>query len=102
MILNLVDVPNPAYIQKDIIDAALEFIHKGLSDSHKVLVHCNLGDSRSPSIGLLYLSKYTDKLPKEFSAAEREFRQIYPFYNPGKGMRGFVVKNWGTYLKNTI
>ena len=102
LILNLVDAPNPAYIPKEIIDAALEFIHAGLSESHKVLVHCNLGKSRSPSIGLLYLSKYTDRLPKEFSAAEREFRQIYPLYNPGAGMRGFIVKNWGTYLKDTI
>lgn len=102
LILNLVDAPNPAYIPKEIIDAALDFIHTGLSDSRKVLVHCNLGESRSPSIGLLYLSVYTDKLPKEFFAAEQKFRQIYPSYNPGAGIRGFLVKNWDTYLKDKI
>lgn len=99
LILNLVDAPNPAYIPKEIIDAALEFIHAGLSGSHKVLVHCNLGESRSPSIGLLYLSVHTNKLPKEFIAAEKMFRQIYPPYNPGAGMRGFLVKNWGNYVR---
>ena len=99
LILNLVDAPNPAYIPKEIIDTALEFIHKGLSEGRKVLVHCNLGESRSPSIGLLYLSLYTGNLPKEFFAAEQKFRQIYPPYNPGAGMRGFLVKNWGDYVR---
>ncbi len=99
LILNLVDAPDPAYIPKEIIDAALEFIRKGLSESHKVLVHCNLGESRSPSIGLLYLATHTDKLPKEFATAEQSFRQIYPPYNPSSGMRGFLVKNWDSYLQ---
>jgi hypothetical protein len=99
LILNLVDAPNPAYIPKEIIDAALEFIHSGLRDSRKVLVHCNLGESRSPGIGMLYLAIYTDTLPKELLPAERKFREIYPLYNPGAGMRGFLVKNWGGYVR---
>jgi predicted protein tyrosine phosphatase len=99
LILNLVDAPNPAYIPKEIIDAALEFIHKELSDGRKVLVHCNLGESRSPSIGLLYLAIYTEKLSKEFAIAENEYRQIYPSYNPGAGMKGFLVKNWSNYVR---
>lgn len=99
LILNLVDAPDPAYISKEIIDAALEFIRKGLSEGRKVLVHCNLGESRSPSIGLLYLAIYTEKLSKEFAIAENEFRQIYPSYNPGAGMKGFLVQNWGNYVR---
>ena len=99
LIQNLVDAPNPAYISREIIDAALEFIHAGLRNSCKVLVHCNLGESRSPGIGMLYLSIYTDILPKEFLPAEKKFREIYPPYNPGAGMRGFLVKNWGVYVR---
>lgn len=99
LILNLVDAPNPAYIPKEIIDAALEFIYQRLGAGHKVLVHCNLGESRSPSIGLLYLAIHTEKLSKEFATAENEFRQIYPSYNPGGGIKGFLVKYWNTYLK---
>jgi len=99
LILNLVDAPDLAYISKEIIDAALEFIHKGLSEGRKVLIHCNLGESRSPSIGLLYLAIYTEKLSKEFAAAENEFRQIYPSYNPGAGMKGFLIKNWSNYVR---
>jgi len=99
LILNLVDAPNPAYIPKEIIDAALEFIHKELSEGRKVLVHCNLGESRSPSIGLLYLAIHTEKLSKKFAIAENEFRQICPSYNPGGGMKGFLVKYWGNYVR---
>jgi predicted protein tyrosine phosphatase len=96
--LNLVDVTNPAYFDKNIIDAALKFIHEGLTDHKKVLVHCNLGESRSPSIGLLYMAIHTDQLTKTFSEAEIEFRKIYPKYNPGIGMRGFLINNWENYL----
>ncbi len=98
LILNLVDADDPNYIPKEIIDAALEFIKAGLSESCKVLVHCNKGESRSPSIGLLYLAVYTDTLPKQFALAEQSFRQIYLFYNPSFGMRGFLAKNWNAYL----
>jgi predicted protein tyrosine phosphatase len=98
LILNLVDAPNQAYIPKEIIDAALEFIQHGLLNQKKVLVHCNMGESRSPSIGLLYLGIYTTLLPKSFLQAEEKFRNIYPNYNPGAGMRGFLASNWDMYI----
>jgi hypothetical protein len=98
LILNLVDADDPNYIPSEIIDAALEYIHKALSGSCKVLVHCNKGESRSPSIGMLYLAIYSDKLSREFNQAENDFRQIYPFYNPSFGMRGYLAKNWDRHL----
>lgn len=99
LILNLVDAPDPAYIPKEIIDAALEFISTSLETGNKVLVHCNEGCSRSASIGLLYLAMNTDLLPKgDFLAAEAAFRSIYPPYNPKSGMRGFMMGNWKGYV----
>jgi predicted protein tyrosine phosphatase len=98
LILNLVDAPDPAYIPKEIIDAALEFIYTNLGSGHRVLVHCNEGCSRSAGIGLLYLLKYTDKLPSgDFLTAETAFRSLYPHYNPKNGVRGFMMKNWQEY-----
>jgi len=98
LILNLVDAPQPEYIPKEIIDAALEFIGAGLQAGSRVLVHCNEGCSRSAGIGLLYLVKNTDQLPKgSFIEAEAAFRTIYPPYNPKTGMRGFMIGNWGKY-----
>ena len=98
LILNLVDASNPAYIPKEIIDAALEFIDQGIREGKQVLVHCNQGESRSPSIGLLYLAAFTDVIPSaSLCEAEEAFLQIYPYYRPGKGMRGFLVQHWETY-----
>lgn len=100
LILNLVDAPDPAYIPKEIIDTALEFVSTSLQSGNRVLVHCNEGCSRSAGIGLLYLAKNTDKVPKgDFLAAEAAFRSIYPPYNPKGGMRGFMMGNWTNYTQ---
>lgn len=98
LILNLVDAPDPAYIPKEIIDAALEFIHTSLLAEYHVLVHCNQGESRSPGIGLLYLAAFTDRLSASSSTeAETAYRLIYPAYSPGTGMCGFILANWESY-----
>ncbi len=99
LILNLIDVDNSNFIPKEIIDEAIKFIHQSLSDSKKVLVHCNQGQSRSPSIGMLYLALYTNIFSsKDFNKVESEFRKIYPLYSPAKGIRDFISKNWNTYI----
>lgn len=98
LILNLVDAPNPAYIPKEIIDAALAFIHTNRETGSRVLVHCNQGASRAPIIGLLYLAHHTNAInATTFTAAEQEFRQRYPPYAPGPGMRDFASQHWGVY-----
>ena len=51
LFLNIIDADNPNYIPKEIIDAAIDFIESSLSSGSKCLVHCNQGESRSPSIG---------------------------------------------------
>ena len=60
LILNLIDADDPAYIPKEIMDRSLAFIEQSLGDRCRVLVHCNQGLSRGPSIGLLYLAAVTD------------------------------------------
>ncbi len=98
LILNLVDAPDPKYIPKEIIDAAIAFIHEELVKGRKVLVHCNLGESRSPIIGLLYLSALIESpLGATFMLAEQDFRRLYPSYNPGTGVRGFAMKHFTEY-----
>ena len=99
LFLNLVDTHDPTYIPQEIIDAGLQFIDKALKSGIKVLIHCNLGESRSPALGLLYLAVYTDTLPREsLLEAEKVFRQIYPAYNPKEGMRGFLRDHWSEYV----
>ncbi|MCA9423370.1 MAG: dual specificity protein phosphatase family protein [Nitrospira sp.] len=101
LILNLVDVDNPAYIAKEIVDAALAFVDEGLCNNNKVLIHCNQGQSRSPTIALLYLARQTDQFQRNsFPEAEEKFRRIYPLYQPALGMRQFAAINWDSYVSS--
>ena len=101
LILNLVDAQNPEYIPYEIIDRAIEYIHEKLENNSKVLVHCNLGESRSPSIGLLYLVKYTDEISMDsFESALVDFIQKYPHYKPSRGIRGFMVSHWDSFVRS--
>jgi predicted protein tyrosine phosphatase len=98
LFLNIVDVDSPDYIAKDIIDTALGFINEVLVNNTKCLVHCNQGESRSPSIGFLYLAA-NNVLSKDFDTAENEFRKLYPTYNPKNGIRGFIINHWNEYVR---
>ena len=94
LMLNLVDAPDPAYIPMAVIDTALAFIEDAHINNRRVLVHCNQGESRGPTIGLLYLAPW---FPPSFAEAEDKYRIVYPTYNPGKGMRGFAALHWMRY-----
>jgi len=95
--LNIVDAPKPEFFDKSMIDKALEFIEQKLGEGLKVLVHCNQGESRSPSLCLLYLIKHGIIKGDTLEDCEAEFMGLYPEYNPGTGMRGFVKQHWREY-----
>lgn len=98
LILNLVDVAQVSFIAPVIVDTALSAIDRHISN-FKVLVHCNQGFSRSPSIALLYLLKYTDALGSDDPAvALSVFRKLYPPYAPAQGMADYVRLNWARYV----
>lgn len=96
LMLNLVDVDGPAYVAKEIIDAALAFIAAHLAQNKKVLVHCNQGKSRSPIIAVLYLAP---TLSTDSMIAEAQFTHTYPHYSPARGMRDFALANWDHYAR---
>lgn len=98
LILNLVDVPDPVYIRKEIIDAALAYIESELLAGQKVLVHCNRGNSRAPVIALLYIASKGGGF-EVLDATEAWFRNRYPSYAPGDGMAGFLRANYNNYRK---
>lgn len=101
LILNLVDVAQVSFIAPIIVDTALGAIDHHISE-FKVLVHCNQGLSRSPSIALLYLLKHTDALGShDPAAALLAFRRLYPPYAPGQGMADYVQLNWAKYLQGS-
>ena len=96
--LNMVDANSGLFFDKTLIDKALEFIDLKLKSGIKVLIHCNEGMSRSPSLGLLYLIKHGHIQGETLEDCEAEYLKIYPEYNPGKGIREFVKENWQKYI----
>lgn len=71
----------------------LDFIEARIK-TQKVLVHCDFGESRSPTIVLLYLAKRARVISNAtYDRAREEFAKIYPNYYPS-GIRVFVRINW--------
>jgi predicted protein tyrosine phosphatase len=100
IILNMIDTDNPSFFSKDMINAALEFIEKHHATNWKVLIHCNQGESRAPSLALLYLSAWLGVIPnKTLEEAEQRFRELYPNYHPKAGIRGHLQSNWQHYRR---
>lgn len=87
--LNLIDTHDPDFVPDELVDKALKFIKDELAKDKKVLIACNQGQSRAPSLALLYL--YSEgKLPQHYSQAIRIFRKLYPKYDPSAGLHIFT------------
>lgn len=87
--LNMIDSPNPHFINDEMIDAALNFIHRNLTTHHKVFIYCSLGESRSPSIALMYLLKYKIDTPISLKSFKEKY---YPKFKPSLG-NAIYIKN---------
>lgn len=95
LILNWVDGPAHLYnwSTPGLFNRALDFIDRNVRLGD-VLVHCDQGLSRSPTLAMLYLAKRTDYLKDDLSSAYDEFQQVYfKDYNPG-GILDYVADHW--------
>ena len=89
--LNLIDADDPAFVPDAVINEALAFIKHSLDEGKSVLIHCNKGLSRSPTIVFLYLYS-TGKLPRNHHQAIRAFRRLYPQYDPSVGLELYAKR----------
>ncbi|PKQ26638.1 MAG: hypothetical protein CVT64_02725 [Actinobacteria bacterium HGW-Actinobacteria-4] len=72
---------------------ALDFIDRWYP-TKDILINCDQGQSRSPTVALLYLAKRLGTLPDtSFAHARESFQVIYPPYAP-KGIADFVSTSW--------
>lgn len=101
-----------------VFEKIFNFITKFKHD-FKILIVCNKGHSRAPSVGMAYLAKKTDilstRIPslnekKEgvtidtiaeatfekppYGLARDRFLKLYPDYLPGQGITEFLIDNW--------
>lgn len=101
LILNLIDGPDPAYVRDEIIVKACDAIDSALANGDKVLLHCNLGMSRAPTIALLWLRFHCEATRPflrmlSFDQALEAMKERYPGYDPAGGMLGYARNLWET------
>ena len=98
--LNLLDLPkelSQKYADPKFL-AAIRFIDKHIS-THKVLIHCNQGQSRSTSVGLVYLAKNNIIRNDTYRKACNDFIKLYPKFKPNNGVKLYVRNNWNSLVK---
>jgi predicted protein tyrosine phosphatase len=90
--LNLIDPPQPLFMMPSFA-AFLLFVDREITD-REVLIHCNQGESRAPSLTLLYMAKRLGMLPSDsYASADDAFRAKFS-YNPTSGIRIWLTNNW--------
>lgn len=89
--LNLIDPETPMFMLPS-FTAFMAFVDRQIVE-RPVLIHCNQGQSRAPSLTLLYMAKRGHLPAESYDAAAAAFREKYP-YLPGKGIVTWLRANW--------
>jgi predicted protein tyrosine phosphatase len=95
LFLNIVDMERELSMiyTHPIMKVAIEFIKKHIVE-RKILLHCNQGMSRSPSIALFYLARIGIISNDSYLNAVIDFHKLYPYFNPGRGIALYMNNNW--------
>lgn len=95
--LNMIDPDRPLFMPP-LFSEYLDFTRKNWEVGRSILVHCNQGESRAPTLAMMFMAKILKEIPDEsFQSAHREFVKLYPNYRPGLGIQTFLVKYWATF-----
>lgn len=89
--LNLIDPPLPLF-QRESFARFFDFVDRHIA-ARPVLIHCNKGESRAPSLALLYMAKRGHLTDESYDAARASFAEKFP-YKPGQGIVTFLSENW--------
>ena len=95
--MNLVDPRDAKWIPQPLVDKALRFIEEGIDKGANVLVHCNMGNSRAPSLALLYLIKSGNVAT--LTDALNKMQWKYGTYVPSKGWKEYIDLHWMDYSR---
>lgn len=102
--LNLIDAREAKYIPDEVIDKALEFIDKEVADGRDVLICCNKGESRSPSIALMWMvkNKYFEDIDDMNLMICLIEQNTNVRFNQSEGMREFTKRFIDEYKYNLM
>ncbi len=92
--LDLVDGPESCFSTAP-LEAFLDFADRHWGSGLGLLIHCNQGRSRGPSLALLFLAKRAGELPTgSYAEAGAAFSRLDPDWSPGDGIRSFLHECW--------
>ena len=104
MALNLVDMDkystNYLMFNKNMFDNAFKFLDEYRQKGYKILIHCNQGESRAPTLGMMYIARLGAFNFRDFDSTIKEFIKIYPYYNPKLNIYETVKNLWRYFVKN--
>lgn len=104
MALNLVDMDvfSPDYLEFNakMFESAFAFLDDYRKLEYNLLIHCNKGESRGPTMGLMYISRLGRFDFKDFDLSVGEFRKLYPSYNPKTNIYLTTRHLWTRFVKS--
>lgn len=92
--MNLIDPEAPLF-KEESFSGFRSFASDHYTAGSDLLIHCNQGESRAPSLALLFLAKEICEIPDEsYRAARRAYEELDPLYAPGLGIQKYFRDNW--------
>ncbi|MHB9150028.1 MAG: protein-tyrosine phosphatase family protein [Thermoleophilia bacterium] len=94
LILNIIDPPMPLF-KPELFTAFLSFAKRKTGEGKSILIHCNQGESRAPSLALLCMAKVSGTVSDDsYQAARADFERLFQNYRPGRGIESYLTTNW--------
>lgn len=95
--LNIIDPPQPLF-KPQLFISFLDFSRRHWNSGNNILIHCNRGESRSPSLALMFLAKHISIISNDsYDQAKEGFKIVFPAYAPGQGIQIYLRKHWGEF-----
>jgi predicted protein tyrosine phosphatase len=92
--LNMIDPPTPLFMPQ-LFTHFLDFAGQHFQEEKNILIHCNVGLSRAPTLALLFQAKHQRAISQEsFDAAKADFENAHPFYRPNDGIQIYLREHW--------
>ena len=102
--LNLVDM-NYNYdnsffaITRDALEKAFDFLDEKRAEGRSIFIHCDQGESRGPSVAMLYLARIGKYDYKDFETTVELFSKDYKYYIPSSRKIIYVmIKDFWDYF----
>lgn len=92
--LHLHDAGQDLNLPRAIFERAVGHVRDGLAARCRVLIHCNQGVSRSPTVALFSLLALKRIRPKSDGEVFSELERVYPPVSLGLAMKAEVRRHW--------